>query len=176
MNLARLGSSWGTIPLVLLSTLSIYVSVLLYTRISGLRSLATMSSFDFAATVGIGSIVASVATASTSAVSGAVAMAALYVLQASIAVARRSEAARIVDNQPLLLMAGDEILDANLRQARLTELELMAQLRQQGVTRLSEVRAVIFESAGTISVLTGDHRVEARLLDGVRGRDRLTDA
>ena len=46
--------------MVLLSAICIYASIIALTRIYGVRSFSKMSGFDFAVTVAIGSIVASV--------------------------------------------------------------------------------------------------------------------
>ncbi len=170
--MSRLGTDWPSTGLILISTISIYLSVILYTRIAGLRSLATMSSFDFAATVAIGSTVATVANLGTPTVNGLVVLALLYLLQAGMALARRSGAERFLDNNPLLLMAGPVVIHDHLRQVRVTEQELISQLRAHGVTHMSEVRAAIMESTGSISVLTGA-TLDRDLLTGVRGLELL---
>ena len=173
MDYAQLGSSWGTIALVVLSTVCVYASVIVYTRIAGLRGLATMSSFDFAATVAIGSTVAATASLSSSTVSGVVVLGCLFTLQTVIALARRHGVARVVDNEPLLLMVDGRVLGDNLRTVRVTEHELMSQLRQHGVLELRAVRAVIMESTGSISVLRGPGPLDLDVLAGVRDADQV---
>ncbi len=59
----------------------------------------------------------------------------------------------LVDNAPLLLMDGTEVLSDNLRRANMTEADLRAKLREANVTRLEQVRAVVMESTGDVSVL-----------------------
>jgi uncharacterized membrane protein YcaP (DUF421 family) len=173
VDLARLWTSWSNIGLIVLSTASIYASVIVYTRIAGLRSLASMSSFDFAATVAIGSTIATVANLGTPTAQGLVVLGLLFVLQAVVGVARRTRVAGVVDNQPLLLMAGAEVLHDNLRRVRVTENELMAQLRLRGVVHLQQVRAVVLESTGSVSVLTSGDPPDAALLAGVREAERI---
>lgn len=53
--------SWITttgtaVLMVVLSALGIYLTLVLFTRLAGLRSFSKMSSFDFAITVGIGTV------------------------------------------------------------------------------------------------------------------------
>ena len=60
---------------------------------------------------------------------------------------------RIIDNNPLLLMDGPNILEENLRKARVTKGDLRSKLREANVLQLSQVKAVIFETTGDISVL-----------------------
>jgi uncharacterized membrane protein YcaP (DUF421 family) len=83
MQLARLSTSWGSVVFVLLSTVVIYLVVVVYTRLAGPRSLVSMSSFDFAATVAIGSTIATVANLGTPLVHGVVTLAVLYAAQSA---------------------------------------------------------------------------------------------
>ncbi|MAP80746.1 MAG: hypothetical protein CL526_06625 [Aequorivita sp.] len=149
---------------IVLSTIGIYAAVILFTRLAGKRSFSKMSSFDFAMTVAVGSVIATTALSkSVSLLQGVVGLAAVYILQILIAILRRfSWVQKVIDNQPLLLMDGEKILSNNLRKARVSESDLRAKLRETNVLKLSQVRAVIFESTGDISVLhTTDPKTEA---------------
>ena len=173
--LERLGTSGPAFGAVVVSTICIYAVVVLLTRLAGPRSLGKMSSFDFAATVAVGSTLASTALGSVALPNGAAALVLLFGLQAVVAVLRRRGAlGGLVDNSPLLLMAGAEILDDHLRQARISREELFGQLRSAGVHRLEQVSAVVLETTGDLSVLTGDSAVDQVLLAGVRGSERLS--
>ena len=80
----------------------------------------------------------------------------------------------LVDNEPLLLMRGEDILDDNLRKAKVTHGDLRAKLREANVTKLSQVHAVVMESTGDIAVLhndSDDHEIDDVILKGVRGWD-----
>lgn len=133
----------------------IYLAVIIFTRIAGKRSFSKMSSFDFAMTVAIGSLLATTILSSTvSLTQGIIGLAAVYTLQLGAALFRRFKVIqKLMDNAPLLLMDGDEILYKNLRKARVTEGDLRAKLREANVIRLEQVRAVVFETTGDISVL-----------------------
>lgn len=165
---------------VVLTAVAVYALVLIYTRLAGLRSFAKMSSFDFAMTVAIGSMVASsIISENPALVQSAVAIAAIYVLQLTLGSARRrwSWVQDLVDNEPLLLMDGPEMLHDNMRKGRVTEDDLWGKLREANVLDLSEVRAVVMETTGDISVLHGDPdgtKLQPRLLTGVRGADDAT--
>lgn len=50
-------------------------------------------------------------------------------------------------------MRGSEILDDNLKEAEVTHDDLRAKLREANVTQLSQVKAVVMESTGDVSVL-----------------------
>ena len=101
----------------------------------------------------------------------------LYALQIGLAFLRqRSDAIQhAVDNEPLLLMAGREVLHDNLRTAKVTESDIRAKLREANVLSLDRVHAVVLESTGDVSVLHGDPDadLDLSLFEGVRDAERL---
>lgn len=148
-------SSFDDVYPILISAVVVYLAVVLYTRLAGKRSFSKMSSFDFAVTIAIGSVVAStILLKNVSILQGLVGLAALYLLQMLVAILRRYEWLRqSVDNEPLLLMDKDQVLEENLRKARVSMSDLKAKLREANVTHRNQILAVIFESTGDVSVL-----------------------
>ncbi len=172
-------TSFDIVIPTIVSAILIYALIIIYTRIFGLRSFSKMSSFDFAMTIAVGSLLAStIVTKGTTVMQGGVALFSLYFLQTAIAFLRRkvnwfSEA---VDNQPILLMHGERILHDNLRKAHLSETDLQAKLREANVLNYQQVRAVVFETTGDISVIHADNdneRLDPNLLKGVKDVDLL---
>ncbi|MBW2960979.1 DUF421 domain-containing protein [Mesonia aestuariivivens] len=158
---------------IVLCAIGIYLAVILCTRIAGKRSFSKMSSFDFAITVAIGSMVAStILSSSVSLVDGAVGLIAVYVLQMGAASLRGFQLfQKTIDNTPLLLMDGQEILEENLKKAKVTKADLHSKLREANVIKFSQIKAVVFEATGDISVLhTTDEDIvlESELLKGVQ--------
>lgn len=145
---------------IALSTFGIYISVILFTRIFGKRSLSKMSSFDFAMTVAVGSLIATTALSSdVSLLEGIVAVFFIYLFQLLLAYLRRwSNVKKVIDNSPLLLMSKDVILKENLKKAQLSEADLRSTLREANVINLTDVKAVIFETTGNIVVIHSDDR------------------
>lgn len=144
-------------------------TLVLFVRLAGLRAFSKMSSYDFAVTVSFGSVLAAtVASPTTTLWQGIAAMAALFVVQWLIGLTRsRIEAVENVsDNCPLILMRDGEVIEANLTAARVTMSDLRAKLREANVLAFKDVRAVVLETTGDVSVLHGDY-LEDRLLDGV---------
>lgn len=166
------GISAGSLLAVFLSSVGIYFTVILFTRIAGKRSFSKMSSFDFAMTIAIGSVVGStLLLASVNLINGIVGLASIYLLQQLVAFLRRFPSfGDIVENKPFLLMKGQEVLEENLKKARVTKGDLRAKLREANVTQLSQVKAVVFETTGDISVLHGqeDQELEAWLMEDVK--------
>ncbi|WP_179345904.1 DUF421 domain-containing protein [Winogradskyella ursingii] len=141
--------------MIILSSIGIYTAIIVYTRIFGKRSFSKMSSFDFAMTVAVGSITATTILSETvSFFEGAVGLLMVYILQLIAAYFRRYNWFRKrIDNQPTLVMDGQTILKENLKAVRLTEGDLRSKIREANVTKLSEIKAVIFETTGNLVVL-----------------------
>jgi uncharacterized membrane protein YcaP (DUF421 family) len=174
MLLERLGASWTQLAAVLVSAFAVYLVVIVLTRLAGVRSLAKMGSFDFAATVAVGSTMATALVGSSPLAAALLGLVMLFGLQYLIATLRRRDLLLgLVDNDPILLMAGDEVLEGNMRHARVSREELWSQLRMAGVHSRSQVRAVVMETTGDISVLRQGEPVDDELLQGVRGHEHL---
>ncbi|TDU40453.1 uncharacterized protein DUF421 [Gelidibacter sediminis] len=148
-----------TFFLMLFTTFFIYVAVILYTRIFGKRSFSKMSSFDFAMTVAVGSIIATtILSERVSFLEGAVALLIVYILQLMAAYLRRFNWFRsLTDNEPTLVMDGETLLFDNMKAVRVTEGDIRSKLREANVIKLSEIKAVIFESTGDMVVLHKDN-------------------
>jgi len=158
---------------VFFASLLILGILLIVVRIAGLRTFSKMTSFDFAVTISIGSILGSTATGGTSVQAGALAIISLVLLQAVLARwMKRSKAARhTLSNQPLLIMKGPKVLYENLHSVRMAESELKTKLREANVICRDQVLAVVLETTGDVTVLRRDtdcEKVEDWLLEEVR--------
>ena len=169
-------------PAILMSALSalgIFVALIVFTRLAGLRSFSKLSTFDFAITVAFGTMLASTMLVEDPPLLRAIAtLGVLYLIQYAVSKLRErsSVVSSMMDNKPLLLMAGPEILHDNLRKARVTEDDLHGKLREANVIDYDQVRAVVMESTGDISVLHADPGgpdLNPNLLSGIRDADRL---
>ena len=170
-----MGTAWYEALLILLSVIGIYYAVILYTRIFGLRSFSKMSSFDFAATVAVGSTVATtITTPKPTLAHGAIALFCLYLVQwvtARLRI-RLSGASKAIDNTPVVLMVGGELCEDAMHAAEVSAGDIYSKLREANVLRLAEVRAVVLETTGDIPVLHGDPDgppLVSELLMGVEG-------
>lgn len=136
-----------------------------------------MTNFDMAAAMAFGSLVATTAVGSTSLLTGVIGLAVLFVIQWLLAqwrLNRRAE--KFADNDPLLLMCGEQVLFEHLSLAQMTFSDLRSKLRLAGVTRYDQVAAVVLEVTGDVSVLLQDSdgsSMEPDLFASVRGREKL---
>lgn len=160
--------------MVVLSATVVYASILLYTRIVGLRSFSKISASDFAMTVAVGSLFASsISKPRPSLGVTLIAFGCLYAGQWFLAFARTkfSTLVGFVENEPLLLMRDGEFLSENMAKSNVTRSDVIAKLREANVTKLEQARAVIFETTGDISVLHSEDpnsELDDILLEGVK--------
>jgi uncharacterized membrane protein YcaP (DUF421 family) len=173
MNISWLTTSWTAVIMVIITSISIYTALIIVTRIVGVKSFSKISAIDFAITVTIGAIIArTILTKNPPLLQGLVALAILFLLQIILSWLRRNPLMnKLVDNKPLLLMRGSEMLEDNLRKARVTPDDVRAKLREANVARLSQVKAVVIETTGDISVMYNDSGLtpDDALLKSVEG-------
>lgn len=162
LNLTQLGE-------IILSSLLIYAILIVLSRWVGPRSFSRFTAFDFAVTVALGAIVGSTATGGVPIINGVLGLFLLFLLRFAVAHFRRKGLSKLVDNSPLLVMYGSEILPEYLKRAQLTEDDLLQTLRKSGITRLTQIQAVIMERDGSISVLKSGETLDPYLLKGVEG-------
>ena len=172
-------TTWGSVGDVVLTTVAIYAVLILYSRIAGLRTFSKMAAFDFVMTVAIGSVVAgTMLFDGPSLLRGVATLTTVFVLQIGTAALRKRAGwfAGAVDNDPIVLMTRDGMIEENLRKTHVTESDVWAKLREANVIQTAEVRAVVLEATGDISVLHGEPdgpELEACLLSDVRDADRV---
>lgn len=175
MDISWIFTSWYSVLMAIISSIGIYIVLIMFTRMAGLRSFSKMSSFDFAITVAFGSILGStILFKAPSLVHASVALGSLFGIQMLVASLRGSSTlmSKIIDNEPLLLMKNTEVIEGNLKKAKVTHADLRAKLREANVTQLSQVQAVVMETTGDIAVLHHEdpaHSLDDVLLEDVRG-------
>ena len=134
--------------------------VMLLIRIVGLRSLSKMTNFDFVMTVALGSVLANAVTTDkwTTFGQSLAAMAGLFLVQWLVArVRKRSDAFEdAIQNDPVFLMREGEFCEEALKSTRVARSDVIAKLREANVLSLAQVRAVVLETTGDVSVLHGD--------------------
>ena len=171
---------WQQIVGISLSALGLYLGLILFTRLMGLRSFSKLSSYDFAMTVAIGSILAStILSDSPSLAQGLVAVAVLFLIQGSISLIRRKfkPLKSLIDNQAIILMAHGEYFCDNLKEANLTKSDVQEVLRKNGLKAKSEVFAVIMETTGDMSVIKNDNTApDWSLFDDIRDSHLLINS
>ena len=147
---------WSSLLYTAAAGLAAYSFVVLLLRTSGKRTLAKLNAFDLVVTVALGSTLASVMTSNTLPLAnGLLALALLVVLQFAVAwLSLRSRwFERLVKSEPVLLFYDGRYLDGAIRSARLTPGEILAVARSSGQADMDEVKAVVLETDGSLSVV-----------------------
>lgn len=147
-----------------------YVTLVVFLRISGTRTLSKMNAFDLVVTVALGSTLATVLlTKDLALADGALAFALLIGLQFIVtwSSVRVRWVRQLVTGEPLMLLRRGALLPSALLRARVTEDEVRAAVRAAGLASLSDVEAVVLETDGSFSVIRqGEGNLSS--LDGVR--------
>ena len=164
--------SWEMVYKIVASAIIVYTAVVVYTRLFGLRTFAKMSALDFASTIAIGSVIAAtIVNTDTSVWAGCIALLIMVILQFVVALVKeRSDTLEeVIANDPILLMDGSDILYDNLEKTKTSKSDLIAKLREANVVKLSQVKAVVLETTGDISVLhsSDDDELDDIILEDV---------
>lgn len=133
-----------------------YAALIALLRISGKRTLSQLNAFDFVVTVALGSTLATILLSSDVAlVEGVTALALLIALQFAVTwtSARSSWIREGVRSSPTMIAYQGELLPDALKRQRVTAQEVQQVLRQNGVTSLDSVGAVVLETDGSFAVL-----------------------
>lgn len=168
--------TWDSALRTLVSGILIYIVVVIAVRLNGLRTFAKMSGYDFAATVAVGSLIASVTlTNDVSVTDGLIALIGIVGSQRVLTELRmRTTVEHAVDNPPVLVVANGEVLEDHLNRSGMSRQDLWATLRAAGVSSVADATAVVFEPTGERSVLTGPvSEFDPIMFQGVNGHEHL---
>jgi uncharacterized membrane protein YcaP (DUF421 family) len=163
-------NGWYSIGRSALLALLGFIALILILRVSGKRTLSKMNVFDFVFVVAVGSVFAgSMIDKDTTLLEGLTAMTTLVIVQRILsAIAVRSERFEmLINGEPTLLFSRGKFLQHALKKERVTEEEVRAAIREQGITRIEDVDAVVIENDGELTVAYNEKK---------RGDSSLVDA
>lgn len=155
--------TWFSSPAAQLGVVVAKVSLMYATALLGLRmgerrTLAQWTVIDFAAAVALGAIVGRTAVArDQSYATGAVALLSIIALHRLASLLRFARLpGKLIDHRVRVLVADGQVRHRQLRLCGLTDNDLYAELRLQGVLDLSRVRYVLYETKGGLTVVPAD--------------------
>lgn len=153
--MSQITGHWANLGWVALKAFLMYVSALALLRVGERRTVAQWTVIDFVGAVAMGAIVGRTALASNqSYVFGLVAVVTLVVAHRIASIMRFVDFGnRIVDHRVRILAAHGQLRKRELRRCGLTDNDVYMQLRQRGIETLEDVRYVIYETKGSISVV-----------------------
>lgn len=159
----------GVIRTVVVGVLA-YAVLVAMLRVSGKRTLSKMNAFDLIVTVALGSTLATILLSNDVALAeGVAAFATLIILQFIVAwlSVRSSVVQSVVKATPRLLFYQGHFVDEALTWERVTQEEVYAAIRAQGMAGLEQVGAVVLETDGSFTVLRRSEGVETSTLKSV---------
>ena len=148
--------SWAGLLRILIIGFTAYVTLVVMLRLSGKRTLSKMNAFDLIVTVALGSVLAAVIlNRAIPLAEGVLALALLIFFQFVITYfsVPNDRFERLLKSEPTLLVHEGRYLDTALKRQRVTRDEVGAALRAQGKLSVVEVRSVVLETDGTMTVV-----------------------
>jgi len=145
----------GTLATAAAKAALMYVTALLGLRVAHRRTLAQWTAIDFAAAVAVGAIVGRTAVASSEPLLvGVVALLTILLAHALVTFGRYLPwLTKLTDHRIRVLLDHGRLRPRQLILCGVTEADLFAQLRQQGVYELEGLRYVLYETKGELTVV-----------------------
>jgi uncharacterized membrane protein YcaP (DUF421 family) len=158
MDTPMIFDTWVGLGRVLVVGTLAYIMLVMLLRVSGKRALTKLNAFDLVVTVALGSTLATVLlNKSVPLAEGVLALALLVFLQYALAwlSVREPRFSSLIKSEPTLVVHGGRLLERALDAQRVTRDEALSVLRAAGVADLRDVTAVVLETDGSFSVITG---------------------
>ncbi|GGG59672.1 DUF421 domain-containing protein [Epilithonimonas arachidiradicis] len=152
---ALLFDNWEKIGQVALMTVTSFVILFLFIRISGKRTLAKFNAFDFVVTVALGSTLSYMMLAMVPLLEGVLVLLLIIALQYFFAklASTSDRMEHLINSSPRLLFYKGHYIKENMSKEAITVDEIYAVVRQSGIEKLDDVLAVVIELNGEISVI-----------------------
>lgn len=148
-------AGWGAVGMAAAKAALMYVAALAGLRVTHRRTLAQWSAIDFAAAIAVGAIVGRTAVAAREPLLvGVVALLAILVAHGIVTFGRLlPSAAKLTDHRVRILVDHGRLRRRQLLVCGLTEDDLFAQLRQHGVYEIGDLRYILYERNGELTVI-----------------------
>ncbi|WP_375143396.1 DUF421 domain-containing protein [Domibacillus sp. A3M-37] len=133
-----------------------YIGLIFFLRISGKRTLSKMNAFDLVVTVALGSTLATILLSKKVALAeGFTAFFLLIGMQYLIAwlSVRSRFVSEIIKSNPELLYYNGEYFTHTMKKERVLEVEILQAARSNGIYSISQIKAVVLETDGSISII-----------------------
>ena len=140
---------------ILISATLGFLVLFLFIRISGKRTLAKLNAFDFVVTVSLGSTLSSVMLAKVTLAEGVIAFIIIIGLQYLLAylTTKSNTLEKIINCSPTLLFYDGQFLYDAMNRELITKEEVYAEIRKYRLEHLEDVKAVVMELNGELTVV-----------------------
>ncbi len=141
---------------IVLRASAIFLLLFVLLRLFGKRQLGQMTAFEFVALVVVGDFVQQAVTHNDFSVTAAVLAVATFGFWSLVLgwVSYRSDVMRrLLEGQPRILIQDGKLLEKILERDKITDAEVLSEMRLAGIARLDDVEWGILEPSGKISFL-----------------------
>ncbi|MBO1516612.1 MULTISPECIES: DUF421 domain-containing protein [Psychrobacter] len=141
---------------IVLTTVMVYVLIVLVTKASGKRSTSQLNNFDWIVTVMIGSLGAStILLKDIPFIEGVSSILVLYLLQFLVTkyASVSPQFSNFILSEPRIVFYQGQFLPDAMRSERLTRQEIECAMRSQGINDFDDVEAVVFESDAKLTII-----------------------
>ncbi|EMR03450.1 DUF421 domain-containing protein [Cesiribacter andamanensis] len=159
-DIAFFWSGWAPLLRIVVVGSLTYVSIIAILRLSGKRTLASMNAFDFVVTVALGSAYGRILTAKQVSLAEAITtFALLAVLQMMLSrLESKNWFHQLITAQPTLLFYRGRFMEKAMQEQRVRKDALLSAVRQNKLSSLEEVEAIVLETDGSVSVIQRSDR------------------
>jgi len=147
--------NWESVWHVAVCAVLAYLILFLFIRISGKRTLAKLTAFDFVVTVTLGSTLSSMILGKVTLAEGAAALVIIISLQYILAwTARESETLeKVINSSPTMVFYDGKFIEDAMKKEVLTREEIYAEIRKYRMLDVDQVEAVVMELNGELTVI-----------------------
>ena len=147
--------NWESVWHVSVCAALAFFILFLFIRISGKRTLAKLTAFDFVVTVTLGSTLSSMILGKVTLAEGAAALFIIICLQYLLAwTARESKTLeKLINSSPTMVFYQGKFLEDAMQKEVITEEEIYAEIRKYRIFDVDHVEAVVMELNGELTVI-----------------------
>lgn len=161
--------NWESVWHVAICSILAYFVLFLFIRISGKRTLAKLTAFDFVVTITLGSTLSSMILVKVTLAEGAVALAIIIVLQYVLAwsAMKSKTVEKIINSSPTMVFYRGKFLEDAMEKEVLTREEIYAEIRKYRMLDVDQVEAVVMELNGELTVIKNSEGTSHTSLKGI---------
>ncbi|RZK49746.1 MAG: DUF421 domain-containing protein [Pedobacter sp.] len=147
--------NWESIWHIAFCSVLAYLVLFVFIRISGKRTLAKLTAFDFVVTVTLGSTLSSMILAKVTLAEGAVALVLIIALQYLLAwsAMKSKTLEKVINSTPTMVFYRGQFLEEAMQKEVLTKEEIYAEIRKYRMLDVDQVEAVVMELNGELTVI-----------------------
>lgn len=162
-------TDWKTMGHIAITTVISFLALFMFVRISGKRTLAKLNAFDFVVTVALGSTLAYMMLGLVPLAEGAEVLCLIIVMQYIFAWTARSskKMERVINSVPRLLFYEGKFLKNAMAKEAITKDEIFAAIRSSGMENTHNIKAIVMEINGEITVIEKSAGLGVSALHGI---------